>query len=358
MITREYANCEECGTVHVLRIGIGPEPVQAHQFSCSHCGSEMNVRLESGVGITYGPNAAKAKQDDTAPIINLHPTFVFSEAEIHSADAFPSLEQGAKMVSAFFAARARAGLPESLDDLVVGGPPQAQITEERDALRASWSLTRNGKIALAEKRMANFLAAYPYSESVDTLSEWLFHFVAKLAQPSFEHHFERLFEQLQLAVNNEDFERFADYYSSHLSADQGRRYFEIMKAYLGKFTEVSQVHHLVASGLPIDDSLRAGSANFDETRMIYGDTFEAFSSNVIVLALLNNLISHRRFDNFETLTVEDYLKLDKAGRFRAFENNVDFTAICEEADNQLRNASHHGGMSFDRSTGLIHFRSG
>jgi hypothetical protein len=33
-------------------------------------------------------------------------------------------------------------------------------------------------------------------------------------------------------------------------------------------------------------------------------------------------------------------------------------SICEDADNQLRNASHHGGMSFDEDTQIITYKSG
>lgn len=358
MITREYAACEECGTAHVLRIGIGVEPVQAHQFACTHCGSEMNLRLEMGVGTTFGPNAVKADPDDSAPIINLHPSFVFSKDEIHSPDAFPSLDQGAKMIRALLAARARAGLPPTLDDFAVDGPPQASTTEEWAALRASWSLTRNGKPDLAAKRLKKFFDAYPYPDRPGTLADWLFQFAAKLTQPYFEQHFEQLFEQLQQAVEQEDFARFTAYYGTQLSADHGRRYFELMRAYLGQFTEFSQVHHAVASGLPVDDAFRAGSANFDATRMVYGNAFEAFASNVVVLALLNNLIAGRPFDTFEALTLDAYLKLDKAGRFKAFAANLGFVAICDEADNQLRNASHHGGMTFDRASGTIYYRAG
>ena len=40
--------------------------------------------------------------------------------------------------------------------------------------------------------------------------------------------------------------------------------------------------------------------------MLYGNAFEAFSSNVEVLAMLNNLIAGRRFDEFEKLTLDAY----------------------------------------------------
>lgn len=56
MVIREYAQCEECEQVHVLRIGIGAEPDQAHRFACVHCGEDMNFELKIGTGAIWGTN--------------------------------------------------------------------------------------------------------------------------------------------------------------------------------------------------------------------------------------------------------------------------------------------------------------
>jgi len=131
-----------------------------------------------------------------------------------------------------------------------------------------------------------------------------------------------------------------------------------MRAYLGVFSELSQVHRAVSSGIEITDEHAVASSDFDRTRMLYGNAFETFSSNVEVLAMLNNLIAGRRFDEFETLTLDAYSKLDKASRFGPFAGNAAFAAICKEVDNQLRNASHHDGMTFNRAWREIAYRSG
>ena len=352
MVVHEYAACEECGTVHTLRIGMGAEPVQKHHFACTHCGLEMGLAMTMGRGLEFGPNAVRTEPKDGTPIVNLHPDFVFDRAEIGSEKAFPSLEQGARMIMAAMAARRRAGLPQDFDP-----HPMPHLTEEWDALRAAWSLTRNGKLALAERRLEKFLETEPYPEPPATLADWLFQYAARLVQPAFEPHFEALFGELQKAVENDDFERFTCYYGDNLSVEHGRRYLELMRAYLGAFSELSQVHRAVSYGIEITDEHVVASNDFDKTRMLYGDVFEAFSSNVEVLAMLNNLISGRRFDEFEKLTLGAYSKLDKASRFGPFARNAAFAAICEEADNQLRNASHHDGMTFDRASGEIAYRT-
>lgn len=159
-------------------------------------------------------------------------------------------------------------------------------------------------------------------------------------------------------MNSPDFERFLDHFGAEVSKPHGRRYFELMKSYLKLFSEFSQAHNSVSFGVEVGDKTAAGSTHFDATRLIYGEAFETFASNVETLAMLNNLIAGRPFDEFETMALKDYSNLDKASRFTAFAANPSFAAIAAEADNTLRNASHHNGMEFDRKAGVIHYQAG
>ncbi|CAH1662382.1 hypothetical protein [Chelatococcus asaccharovorans] len=358
MIVREYAACTECGTPHVLRIGLGAEPVQAHHFACTSCGLDMGIRLEQGVGWTYGPNARKIEQDDTAAVVNLHPSFVFAKNEVGSAKAFPSLRFGRDMVKSILDAQAKAGLTSDLPELIAAHARRAPITEEWEHLRAAWSLSRNGKHELSVKRLAGFIFNAGYAEPPDTLAGWMFQFAGSLTQPYFEAHFEGLFQQLRIAKDKDDFGRFIAHYDKHMSAAHARRYFEACKAFLGAFSEFSQVHHLVTANVEISDDYAAASTNFDATRMIYGNIFEAFGDNMEVLIALNNVIEGRPFDQLRTITLAAYRQTDKAGRCRAIADNADMAAVCVEFDNQVRNASHHGGMIFDRVTGTVEYRFG
>ncbi len=357
MIVREYASCDECGTVHVLRIGMGGEPIQAHHFECRTCGQEMGITLEEKVGMTFGPNATRATRDDSAPVINLHPSFVFTKEDIGRADAFPSIELSSKLVDAMLEARARVGLPGELPPLAES-PRRARVTQEWPQLRAAWSLSRNGKADLAQKRIDSFVSNAGYEDTPTSIQDWIFQFIGDLTRPYFERLWEGLFEQLSVAVQKADFERFVAFYDTELSAAHSRRYFEICKAYLGALTEFSQVHQLVASDIAVDDGHVAASSNFDLTRMFYGNAFEAFGDNVEILTAINNLIEDRPFDQLASITFEKYRATDKAGRTRAFAENPALSAVAAEFDNQMRNASHHGGMTFDRASGLIEYRAG
>ena len=359
MIVRQYVRCAECGTAHVLRIGVGGEPVQAHRFACTGCGEEMGITLELGKDWSYGPNALKSvEEDNDGPIVNLHPSFVFSKEEIGSARAFPSLEYGRELIDGIRRARERAGLPATLDDLAGDRPRRARVTEEWPQLRAAWSLHRNGKDELAARRLAGFVPTAGYEDPPDTLADWVFQFAAKLTQPRFEELFEGLFQQLVAVKDKPDFARFVGHYGDQMSAAHARRYFETAKAYLAAFSEFSQVHHLVMSGVEVGDGQAAASTDFDATRMFYGNAFEAFGDNVEFLTCVNNLLEDRPFDQLRNITLADYQRSDKAGRCRALADNPAMAAVCAEFDNQVRNASHHGGMSFDRAGGLVEYRSG
>lgn len=353
MVIREYASCDECGTTHTLRIGLGSQPKQSHVFACTECGMDMEVSFALGKGITLGENATQQPWTDNAPVVNLHGDFVFDQETISDPKAFASLQLGPQLIAETMKARARAGIPEDYQ-----GPILPPVTEEWDALRASWSLIRNGKEKLAQKRMEKFVSDVPYPEPPDTLQEWIFLFCGRLTQPFYDEKFEPIFEELKTASEQDGFEDFLVYYDSKLSREHGRRFFQIMRDYLGQFSEFSQVHPSVASGVEIGDDHAVSTVNFDKTQMIYGNIFEAFASNVETLAFLNNLLSGRKFDEFQTMTAAKYATLDKASRFGPFQDTAAFSAICTEADNQLRNGTHHGGAEFDKKSRHIRYRAG
>lgn len=283
---------------------------------------------------------------------------MFGKDDIGSKKAFPSLSFGKEMVEAAISARIRAGL---LADIAGGRgdhPQRARVTEEWDQLRAAWSLHRNGKDALTQKRLASFVPTAGYTDPPETLADWVFQFAASLAQPAYEEHFEGLFNQLMVAKDKADFGRFIQYYGAYLSAGHGRRYFDSFKSYLMSFSELSQVHQLVTSGIAVGDDHVAASTHFDGTRMLYGNLFEAFGENVEFLVCLNNLIEGRNFDQLRNISLAVYRQSDKAGRCKAIADNPVMAALCAEFDNQIRNASHHGGMEFDRPSGVITYCSG
>ena len=163
--------------------------------------------------------------------------------------------------------------------------------------------------------------------------------------------------QLREAQKNQDYQRFVLTYKGELSVSHGRMFFELLRGYFASFDEFAQVFFLVTSGTEFPNGT-AASSNFDAVRMFYGNAFEGFSSGVEFLAYMNNLVAGRRFDEFQTMSRSDYLKLDKSSRFNCFAENQAFNAIAIESDNTLRNASHHGDFHFDKQSQQISYRAG
>lgn len=225
-------------------------------------------------------------------------------------------------------------------------------------LKKAWSLHRNDREKLSRKRISEASRLFYKSDPLQDLRDWLWRFVLFLGQPSYEPKFLAIFKEIEVLKGSAGFEKFITYYDKKLSVDRGGRYFELMKEYFANFSEFGQVYFHVSRGYAVPDGNVASSTDFHATKMFYGNAFEVFASSVDIFAYLNNLAMGRSFSTFESMTQEKYLALDKASRFRAFSVNAAFTALCEERDNQLRNASHHGSCQFDVGKQEITYRSG
>jgi hypothetical protein len=195
-------------------------------------------------------------------------------------------------------------------------------------------------------------------EPLTGLDDWLWRFVMMLGQPAYEPIFKSAFKEITLLAKEERFKDFITFYRAEMGPKRGERYLDRMRAYFASQSEFAQVFLIVITGAIPDEEDVASSADFNAVRMFYGDTFEAFASSVDLLAYINNMLNGRRFDQFERLTKDEYLQLDKAGRRNAFAGNAALSAVCAEWDNQIRNASHHGSFSFDAKSQIITYRSG
>lgn len=361
MIIRGYLNCGECGHPHTVRIGMGQEAQQRHQFACRSCHEPIAVGLDVdytsiSCEVVYGPNAVEAGPSSEGDVVNLDANFLIPDEEQGQDFAFPRLKQGAAMVQKWVEDRRAKGLPD-FPDVAGSGAKRPDFAAEWSALRAAWSLWRNGKSDLSIQRVKKASEEYYSDEPLTDLADWIFRFAFVLGGPRYQGLFEAAIAEVRSAKSNEDYVRFCTAFTDEISRPHGRIFFEIIKSYFTVFDEFAQVQFLVTSGADFPDA-KAASSDIDAVRMFYGNAFEAFSTVAESLAYLNNLIAGRKFDAFASMDREKYTQLDKASRFRCFEANQAFTAICVEADNVLRNASHHGGFAFDDKAQGITYRAG
>lgn len=364
MIVRYYVACSTCEQPHTVRIGMGQEVSQRHRFACRGCGEDVEVGLDVDYKninhrVVLGENAVSCGPAPQAPVVNIDANFLIP-ADMQGVDmALPRLHQMQAMFKAAMSARAAMGLAPDLPQPALGmQPTRPDFAAEWKQLRTAWSLVRNGQKTLAAsciKKASDEL--YPGDPLAD-VPDWIWRLTMRITQPGYEAPFRAAIEGLKQATPSKQFGQLLVHYDANMSVERGTRYFELMKAYFSAYDEFAQVQFVVTSGVNLNENHQATSTNFDATRMFYGNAFEAFVSQIDILAFLNNLAAGRDFDRFEKLTMDEYLKLDKASRVNPFSKNASFAALCTEADNQIRNASHHGGFTFDRATQVIRYRAG
>jgi len=362
MIIRSSLSCETCGSPHVVRIGMGQEERQSHRFACRGCSEDIVVVLEVdyarlGWRTILEENAAPCEEREDSHIVNLDANFLIPEDQQGVDLAFPRLGQMNKMAKA-----APGGLVDlkNLSPKQLGTRPfrRPDYAGEWKRLKKAWSLHRNGRDKLSRRQIeAASQALYPDDPLTD-LPDWIWRLTMGLCQSAYEQRLLDVIDVIRPAFPSEGMALLSRHYDENMAAPRGGQYFELMKAYFASYSEFAQVQFLLTRGLAIPDDHKASSADFDSVRMFYGNTFEAFADLTDILAFLNNLLTGRRFDMFESLTPKKYYGLDKSSRFNPFALNPAFIRLCEEADNQLRNASHHGKLVFESGDQLIRYRTG
>ena len=363
MILRTALDCGTCGHHHVTRIGLGHEPRQEHRFACRDCGEDIVVAVEADHEVAHAQtlaidNCIMCPERPGGAIVNLDANFVVP-AELQGIDmVMPRMQQ----VMALAKEAEASGTLQSIDleDLRLSHRPfrRQDFGAEWRELRRAWTLHRRGQVVLSRgvvKKMSD--ALYP-GEPLQGLHDWLFRLSQMMTGRVGQSALKATAERIETARDTHEFKRFREWYKTHAPARRGLRYLMVLSDYFASQAQFGQVQFLVTGGAPPDPAAHVASTDFDGVRMFYGNAFEALADEVDVLALLNNTLQGRAFDAFETLTLREYQALDKFGRHRAFAAEPDLASLTAEFDNQIRNASHHGGMTFEPAQQLIRYRAG
>ncbi|WP_207209961.1 hypothetical protein, partial [Tropicimonas sp. IMCC6043] len=217
---------------------------------------------------------------------------------------------------------------------------------------------RNGHVKLSDKKIKEGSAEFYANDPLKNIHDWLWRFCLFFSQPAFEEPFRDAFKVAQDNREKPEFVAFFEEYDRNLASSRAEKYLAIIREFFLGYDVFSQVIFRVKKGLKVDEDAGVSSAQFDKTKMFYGNAFETFSSLVDIMAYLNNVTSGRSFDQFQTLTRKKYLELDKSARFGPFDNNPALANLCVERDNQLRNASHHASIKLVTPDNKIVYRSG
>lgn len=361
MIVREYIECETCSEKHTLRIQVGHSNYQEHTFSCEKCGENIVIGMhcdqERGdITIELKENAAPGGKG--GHVLYLSSEFPVHKEMINQEYSFPALAH----MRAMFEKMVENGLDiesdEQYNQLAIQAASTANEEDNWKLIKKGWSLTSKGRLDLAAEKLQKY-QSYGFDGPYD-LNHVLFYFAADLIRPNKYKMFEQAADTLKSIrnTNPNEYLKFVQYYKTSLQNEHLDRYFDVFSEYFSCHDDFRQTAMSIRAEMELPDDYVASSSNFSKTKLFYGNTFEALTSNLTVLACLNNIRQGRKFDEFANMDLKKYLTINKANRSNPFSDFPEFSAISACLDSTLRNASHHGAMKIDGTARKITYRSG
>ena len=363
MVIRYLIRCSTCYHHLTLRIGVGHSPYQVHAFLCPECNEEITIGMKVDFEKTTAePGCVENCQpgEEEGDIIILEPHFVIDNDAVATDRSFPWMEQ-----FEYIKEYRKLNLPNFSD---INGPLMfdaynqlggiTYITEIWKIVKKGWSLYNNERYDLSQKALQEY-KKYGYEGEI-TINEILAHFCQAILFPGKIKLIQAAGKCISKAVklNKPELVKFKDYYINNLQKDHFERYFEVLNDYFKDYSEYDQTILYIKNNAPIPDGCIATSTGFRSTKMFYGNCYEAYTSNLSILACLNNIVNGREFDQFNQMTLKKYFTINKARRGQSFEDNADINIFLECLDSTLRNASHHGATKLTKHRRYIAYRSG
>ena len=361
MIVRYFVKCETCGHPHTLRIQVGYELYQEHTFQCFECKEEMVVGMDcdptnASVKIREIQNCERGFEEGT--VLNISPGFPIQKEDLHRDLVFPSFCH----IFDFVRVQEQLGIkaPEfsSFEDTRAWALQNKSLNELWPIVKKGWSLTKKGRLDLAEKTLKQYREGQyksPYQ-----LQYVLFDFCCRMLMPQKYHLFDEAAEYCGEIGKSYTLEcgKFRSFFKSEMATENLDRYFETFKEYFSCYSDFSQSLMHTQYEITIPEGFEASSYAFSKTKLFYGNAFETLTSNVAVLACLNNIGCGREFDQFAEMDLKKYQTINKANRCNPFKDTPQFQMIGSCLVSTIRNASHHGGMKLINNGKVIQYRSG
>lgn len=364
MVVRSLIECQTCNKPITLRLWVGHNPRQEHAFLCSHCKEEITVGMDVdfekvSTAVSYIENCARGISE--GPIVNVSPHFVSDPKEVGTDQSFPWMGQ-AKYIRKMSDWQPPER-PEGVAGVIIADVYEelggiSNITEMWRIIRKAWSLSMNEQVDLSKKVLGEY-AKFGY-EGLERLEDVLYDFCLKLLIPKKIELFRGALACLERAQSSapEELAKFRQFYRAELQEDSRARYFEILSDFFRNYSEYDQTMLYIKNVVPVPDGCVATSNGVKNTKMFYGNAFEHYTANLVVLACLNNVIYGRPFDLFEEMDLAKYMTLNKARRGNPFADNSDLNGFLGCLDSTLRNASHHGAMKMIKHRRYLQYRSG
>jgi hypothetical protein len=246
-----------------------------------------------------------------------------------------------------------------INDIIHGIAGDRNIREKVGSARKIWDFHRRGRVDLAKNEMERFSELTGIV--ADSVEHALFLMCVMLIGSTNYNEVVSLKDEIDKAktISISNYQRFRDVFVAEYKSDIVFRMMGIIKDYLKLYDHLYQGMIYARRGVGVNEELVASSAELRQVKMFYGECFEQLSHGFVASACLNNILSGREYDQFESMTLKKYLTINKANRCAPFSRNVSFMPLCSEYESSIRNASHHGAMKLkNNNSTIILYRSG
>jgi hypothetical protein len=311
----------------------------------------------ASVKIREVENVSSSNQEGT--VVNLSPEFTIADEDLHRDLVFPSGQH----ITAIIEAQRSLGF-DPFDNTISREELQKRFSAYKEpsenwvAIKKAWSLTTRGKHDLARQNLRKYTS--PSFKDDYELNFVLFDFCCRFLLPGRYNLFDDASDLVATICRQHpaEFHRFRQYYISEIHSENLAHYYDVLSEYFSCYDDFSQTLIFAQYGIGLPPKHHTSSTSFSKTKLFYGNAFEALTSNMKVLACLNNINENRSYDQFQSMDLTKYLTIKKANRANPFKDTAEFFALAKPLDSTLRNASHHGSMRLLQDGRKVEFRSG
>ena len=370
--------CDTCKQRIVLRIGVGSQIEQSIAVQCPNCKQKIALELifdkQNHKNSKYNllENCSYIAETDDSIAINLHTELVYPKEFIHEKIFMPAMFVSQKLMShaekkGFFDRKSSLkqldNLPFMIQSAFHGLGGDSNLLEDWLIIHKSYSLYKNEQIKLMEQE----LKKYSNIENIYVLKKLpiiysiFYDFLLRFLHPNYIL-YNNVKKQFSKAKKSKiKFQELKSYYNIHLKKYYFENYLKIFNDYFKNFSEFNRV--LLNSKIELHPEEGTECilcpVNFEDIDMFYGNAYEYITTHITIFTCINNILSNRKFNEFEKLTFKKYLELNKDSKLKTLQNNPIFNSFIQNIESTLRNASHHRWFYIDKDNpGYLLYRSG
>lgn len=373
MVLSGVISCDLCNKEYRVRVGVGFDRYQRHYFDCFNCDSNIVFAIRAiapKANMETVENCSIKTNNDgsDAEVVNFHPNCAFNENDLHNPFSFPSIELSNLIFPYMHKIEGRKIQSVSNQFDIPNAPNKWELIKgmlrfvRKDNKKAGrfvqqYMTQRNNDMnpkvdgvtfGVDDVMVYESNSAYPESYIIHEFFDSIFYpKISKIVRP--------IIDSID-GINKDSLSDLVNYWESEIKEQNQHRYLNTISDYFRFRDHFGQIVFYSRIDQNVDD-LIVSSKGFEQIKLYYGDAYEALTSNMTVIAMLNNVLDGRKFDEFKSMTLSKYIQTNKSVRSNPFKSNPIFSVFAEDdIESSLRNGSHHASIWRDGEK--VMYRSG